>query len=71
MVRFLIAFSLCLGVAGCTRVVYVPSPVCPYGPPYMLPSDYEVLANPDMISDQLADWILANGMFCDEVGNGL
>lgn len=53
------------------RKVYVPMPVCPYGPPYMLASDYATLSSPELISDMLADWILANGLYCEEVGNGL
>lgn len=66
MARYIFIISLLLGAVGCTRTVYVPAPVCPYGPPYMLESDYTILSNPDIISDQFADWVVANGLFCEE-----
>lgn len=67
--RYMFCILLLIGgLCGCTRVEFVPAPVCPYGPPYMLPSDYDTLTNTELISDMFADWVIANGLFCEETG---
>lgn len=53
---------------GCsTQVHYVDRPVCPYGPPYMTQKDYITLSNSELISDQIAEWIIVNGEFCERM----
>lgn len=66
VMKILIIISVVLILLGCQRnTEYIQVPTCPYGPPYMTESDYKILSNPDMISDMFADWVVANGEFCE------
>lgn len=59
-------FGILMILLGCNaQNEYIYVATCPYGPPYMTESDYKILSNPDMISDMFADWVVANGEFCE------
>lgn len=56
---------LVLLLFGCAGRDYIKVPTCPFGVPYMTQSDYEILSDPNKISDQFADWVIATGEFCE------
>lgn len=67
MMRYM---CLLLVLCGCTPTKeYVQQPVCPYGTPPITQSDYNVLSDPEVISNQFADWVVANGLFCEGAVN--
>lgn len=57
---------LVLLLFGCAGRDYIKVPTCPFGVPYMTQSDYEILSDPNKISDQFADWVIATGEFCED-----
>lgn len=61
MRRLFLVLLLC----GCGGRDYIKVPTCPFGVPYMTQSDYEILSDPNKISDQFADWVIATGEFCE------
>ena len=61
MRRLFLVLLLC----GCAGHDYIKVPTCPFGVPYMTRSDYEILSDPNKISDQFADWVIATGEFCE------
>lgn len=63
---FLVLFVVTLMLCGCAKVEYKYVPTCPYGVSYMTAKDYEVISDPNQVSDLLADWIVANDQFCEE-----
>ena len=56
----------CVGVilAGCSKAPIIKY-TCPYGVGYFTADDYKVLADPNLISDQFADWLLKTNIYCE------
>lgn len=67
-IRILIVLIVMLTMCCCTpKVQYVP--VCPYGVGWITANDYQILSDPDKISDMFADWVLATNMYCEGAKN--
>lgn len=62
IIVLVVVLACCL--AGCTKTVYVPT--CPFGVSYMTRSDYEILSDPNKMSDMFVDWVIANNEFCEQ-----
>lgn len=70
LVVLFVILACCL--TGCVKTEYKYIPTCPYGVSYMTQSDYEILSDPNKMSDLFVDWVIANNEFCtkgDENGN--
>lgn len=62
IIFIVVALNLtCLCGCSVNKTVYT----CPFGVGYLTRSDYETIADQDLISDEFATWLLETNLYCE------
>ena len=65
MLSRVIRFLLCVCILGGCSSSPVLKYTCPYGVGWLTAKDYQIISDPDQISDKFADWLLKTNMYCE------